>query len=284
MAVIIGRPGNPDRYVYNPSNPSDTSNKVEPDRSPAQLPNIPDNLVTNKMRLQNIVDNKDIYKNLPSQERPGMNVYQDMMQDFRTSTPEAMQTYADRFPLTQFMMTAPEKIARSTMLGNVISSIGNRYNQAKDFVGGLFPGDNTMLNNLTEDFAGLRNIKNDATQIFRDLTPGTSEMRDYFGVKKNNSTDIAETVLEEVSTADNRVQNMAKNDLTKLNAMLESDPVNFVGDTEGLFLKNKSGTVIPATINNLSATQDAYLNPNLPFSSQTFPYYQQKLKALGLTK
>ncbi len=196
MAVIIGRPGNPDRYVYNPSNPRDTSNKVEPDRSPAQLPNIPDNLITNEMRLQNIIDNKDIYKNQPSQERPGMNVYQDQVQDFRTSTPEAMQTYADRFPLTQFMMTAPEKIARSTMLGNVISSIGNRYNQAKDFVGGLFPGDNTMLNNLTEDFAGLRNIKNDASQMFRDLTPGTSEMRDYFGVKKNNSTDIAETVFD----------------------------------------------------------------------------------------
>ena len=66
MAVIIGRPGNPDRYVYNPSNPRDTSNKVEPDRSPAQLPNIPDNLITNEMRLQNIIDNKDIYKNQPS--------------------------------------------------------------------------------------------------------------------------------------------------------------------------------------------------------------------------
>ena len=27
MAIIIGSPNNPDRYVYNPSNPSDTSNK-----------------------------------------------------------------------------------------------------------------------------------------------------------------------------------------------------------------------------------------------------------------
>ena len=33
---------------------------------PAQLPNIPDNLITNEMRLQNIIDNKDIFKNQPS--------------------------------------------------------------------------------------------------------------------------------------------------------------------------------------------------------------------------
>ena len=205
MAVIIGRPGNPDRYVYNPSNPGDTSNKVEPDRSPAQLPNIPDNLVTNEMRLQNLIDNKDIYKNQASQERPGMNVYQDMMQDFRTSTPEAMQTYADRFPLTQFMMTAPEKIARSTMLGNVISSIGGGFNKAKDFASGLFPGDNTMLSNMAGDFAALPSkFKKDAGQMisdFRNLTPdldqGVSAFRDFLGVKKNNATDIAETALGE---------------------------------------------------------------------------------------
>ena len=290
MAVIIGRPGNPDRYVYNPSNPGDTSNKVEPDRSPAQLPNIPDNLVTNEMRLQNLIDNKDIYKNQASQERPGMNVYQDMMQDFRTSTPEAMQTYADRFPLTQFMMTAPEKIARSTMLGNVISSIGGGFNKAKDFASGLFPGDNTMLNDMAGDFAGLRNIKKDLGTmakevpqiLLQDMDKGVGEFRDFFGVKKNNATDIVETALGEEDNANQRVMNMAQSDLTKLNAMMEPDPVNFVGDTEGLFLKNKSGMAIPATINNLSATQDPFLNPSLPFSEKTYPYYQQTLKKLGL--
>jgi len=290
MAVIIGRPGNPDRYVYNPSNPGDTSNKVEPDRSPAQLPNIPDNLITNEMRLQNLIDNKDIYKNQASQERPGMNVYQDMMQDFRTSTPEAMQTYADRFPLTQFMMTAPEKIARSTMLGNVISSIGGGFNKAKDFASGLFPGDNTMLNDMAGDFAGLRNIKKDLGTmakevpqiLLQDMDKGVGEFRDFFGVKKNNATDIVETALGEEDNANQRVMNMAQSDLTKLNAMMEPDPVNFVGDTEGLFLKNKSGMAIPATINNLSATQDPFLNPSLPFSEKTYPYYQQTLKKLGL--
>tara|TARA_R100000900_G_C3330123_1_gene163240 strand:- start:278 stop:1153 length:876 start_codon:yes stop_codon:yes gene_type:complete len=290
MAVIIGRPGNPDRYVYNPSNPGDTSNKVEPDRSPAQLPNIPDNLITNEMRLQNLIDNKDIYKNQASQERPGMNVYQDMMQDFRTSTPEAMQTYADRFPLTQFMMTAPEKIARSTMLGNVISSIGAGFNKAKDFASGLFPGDNTMLNDMAGDFAGLRNIKKDLGTmakevpqiLLQDMDKGVGEFRDFFGVKKNNATDIVETALGEEDNANQRVMNMAQSDLTKLNAMMEPDPVNFVGDTEGLFLKNKSGMAIPATINNLSATQDPFLNPSLPFSEKTYPYYQQTLKKLGL--
>ncbi len=203
MAVIIG--SGKDAYRYNPENPRDVSDRVEPLRAPAQLPNIPDNLVTNEMRLQNLIDNKDIYKNQPSPTRPGMNVYQDQMQDFRTSTPEAMQTYADRFPLAQFMMTAPEKIARSTMLGNVISSIGGGFNKAKNFAGGLFPGDNTMLNNMAGDFAALPSkFKKDAGQMisdFQNLTPdldkGVSAFRDFFGVKKNNATDIAETALGE---------------------------------------------------------------------------------------
>jgi len=201
MAVIIG--SGKDAYRYNPQNPRDVSDRVEPLRAPAQLPNIPDNLVTNEMRLQNLIDNKDIYKNQPSPTRPGMNVYQDQIQDFRTSTPEAMQTYADRFPLAQFMMTAPEKIARSTMLGNVISSIGGGFNKAKNFAGGLFPGDNTMLNNMAGDFAALPSkFKKDAGQMisdFQNLTPdldkGVSAFRDFLGVKKNNATDIAETAL-----------------------------------------------------------------------------------------
>ena len=63
MAVIIG--SGKDAYRYNPENPRDVSDRVEPLRAPAQLPNIPDNLVTNEMRLQNLIDNKDIFKNQP---------------------------------------------------------------------------------------------------------------------------------------------------------------------------------------------------------------------------
>jgi len=204
MAVIIG--SGKDAYRYNPQNPRDVSDRVEPLRAPAQLPNIPDNLVTNEMRLQNLIDNKDIYKNQPSPTRPGMNVYQDQIQDFRTSTPEAMQTYADRFPLAQFMMTAPEKIARSTLLGNVISSIGGRFNKAKDFASGLFPGDNTMLNNMAGDFAALPGaLKKDLGTmakevpqiLLQDMDKGVGAFRDFFGVKKNNATDIVETALGE---------------------------------------------------------------------------------------
>jgi len=201
MAVIIG--SGKDAYRYNPENPRDVSDRVNSFEDRGRLPNIPDNLITNEMRLENLVDNKDYFKNQPSPTRPGMNVYQDRMQDFRTSSPEAMQTYADRFPLTQFMMTAPEKIARSTMLGNVISSIGEGFNKAKNFAGGLFPGDNTMLNNMAGDFAALPSkFKKDAGQMisdFQNLTPdldkGVSAFRDFLGVKKNNATDIAETAL-----------------------------------------------------------------------------------------
>ena len=40
MAIIIGSPNNPDRYVYNPSNPSDTSN--QPGSSSSS--NVPDQI------------------------------------------------------------------------------------------------------------------------------------------------------------------------------------------------------------------------------------------------
>jgi len=119
---------------------------------PAQLPNIPDNLITNKMRLQNIVDNKDIFKNQPSPTRPGMNVYQDRMQDFRTSTPEAMQTYADRFPLTQMAMTGLPRIAMSMIPGgNVFSAIANAYQSGKGKVQG---GARSLGSNLAGEFSG----------------------------------------------------------------------------------------------------------------------------------
>ena len=204
MAVIIG--SGKDAYRYNPENPRDVSDRVNSFEDRGRLPNIPDNLITNEMRLENLVDNKDYFKNQPSPTRPGMNVYQDRMQDFRTSSPEAMQTYADRFPLTQFMMTAPEKIARSTLLGNVISSIGGRFNKAKDFASGLFPGDNTMLNNMAADFAALPGaLKKDLGTmakevpqiLLQDMDKGVGAFRDFFGVKKNNATDIVETALGE---------------------------------------------------------------------------------------
>lgn len=204
MAVVIG--SGKDAYRYNPENPRDVSDRVNSFEDKGRLPNIPDNLITNEMRLENLVDTKDYFKNQPSPTRPGMNVYQDRMQDFRTSSPEAMQTYADRFPLTQFMMTAPEKIARSTMLGNVISSIGGGFNKAKDFASGLFPGDNTMLNNMAGDFAALPSaLKKDLGTmakevpqiLLQDMDKGVGAFRDFFGVKKNNATDIAETALGE---------------------------------------------------------------------------------------
>jgi hypothetical protein len=123
---------------------------------PAQLPNIPDNLITNEMRLQNIIDNKDIFKNQPSPTRPGMNVYQDRMQDFRTSTPEAMQTYANRFPLTQFAMTGLPRIAMSMIPGgNVFSAIANAYQSGKGKVQG---GLSSIADEFSGTLAGLKSL------------------------------------------------------------------------------------------------------------------------------
>jgi hypothetical protein len=50
--------------------------------------------------LQNIIDRKDVLKLQASPDRPGMNVYQDTIQDFRTSSPVNAAAYEQRFPLT----------------------------------------------------------------------------------------------------------------------------------------------------------------------------------------
>jgi len=134
--IIIGRPSNPDRYVYNPKDARDVlSGRVEPLRAPANLPNIPDNLITDEMRLQNIIDNKNLSKNIPSPDREGMNVYQDIIQDFRTSTPERGEVYTKRFPITSVL----ENLANS---GGIFGTVGRAIfdkgrNTVADTVTGL---------------------------------------------------------------------------------------------------------------------------------------------------
>ena len=194
MAIIIGSPDNPDRYFYNPESPRDTSNKVEPDRAPAQLPNIPDNLITDQMRLQNIVDNKNLFKNVPSPDRPGMSVYQDQIEQFRTSTPERMQVYGERFPFAQFMMETPRKIAENTLFGNLISSLNQSFTGAKNkvsdfsrglFPQGLFPGLGPTIQGFAEDLSnvpsGIKKDMNNFKGLFREIT----------GTKKNTAEDLA---------------------------------------------------------------------------------------------
>ena len=159
---------------------------------PAQLPNIPDNLITNEMRLQNIIDNKDIFKNQPSLTRPGMNVYQDKMQDFRTSTPEAMQTYANRFPLTQFAMTGLPKIATSMVpFGNVFSAIADSYQSGKGRIQG---GVASVYDQLSGTFEGIRSLL--PTSLGGENVPGEpSEFvaKKFVNESKKDDPDIFES-------------------------------------------------------------------------------------------
>ena len=203
------------------------------------------------------------------------NLFQQQLQDFVSASPVNMQVYANSgltgAGLNKFMTTFPESVANASLVGNIISGIQSGAGQAKDFVGGLFPGDSTDLQNLVDDFASIPDgLKKDAGTMLginQDLQPGVNEVREELGVKKQTANDIVETAFSDET----------------MEAMSAGDPVNFVGDTKGLFLTTPQG-VIPATISNLSATQDPFLNPSLPFSEQTYPYYQQTLKKLGLTK
>ena len=190
--IIIGSPDNPDRYVYNPESPRDTSNRVEPNRAPAQLPNIPDNLITDEMRLQNIIDNKNLFKNIPSPDREGMNVYQDMIQDFRTSTPKRGDVYTKRFPIT----SALENLANS---GGIFGTLARAaFDQGKGTVsnlaGGLFPGAGETFRGIAEDFAAAPGgVAEDFKTLIglKDDNPVKGEVREVLDVKKNTAEDIA---------------------------------------------------------------------------------------------
>ena len=212
----------------------------------------------------------------------GLTEYSGAMQDFKTGTPEEQAAFKIRFPnpIAKVFGGIGDYIMNATFLGKGLQALESGANKAKDFVGGLFPGDNTQLNNLMSDFASVPGgatqdavqmfkdlTPKDAVQMFKDLTPGVGEVREELGVKKQTANDIVETAFSDET----------------MEAMSAGDPVNFVGDTKGLFLTTPQGA-IPATISNLSATQDPFLNPSLPFSEQTYPYYQQTLKKLGLTK
>jgi len=173
---------------------------------PAQLPNIPDNLITNEMRLQNIVDNKDIFKNQPSPTRPGMNVYQDRMQDFRTSTPERMKTYAKRFPLTQMAMTLPEKVISKTLLGNIIKS----FNTAKTGIGTLKDKISNVFKTKFEDPYSQASSSYDYDNLNIEGYPDEIQRRLQVGPiseEDTSETNIEAIKDEKTSYKNNKIQN-----------------------------------------------------------------------------
>lgn len=155
--------------------------------------------------LQSIIDRKDVLKLQPSPDRSGLNVYQDTMQDFRTSSPTNMAAYAQRFPMQQFMMEGPKAIAQNTLLGNIISAMGG----AKDFSSGLFPqgfmpGLGAEVDKFATQLAAAPGeFKKDVSKMFgmTDDEPTKANLREDFDIKKNTAEDIVEGSLfkEEVS-------------------------------------------------------------------------------------
>ena len=152
--------------------------------------------------LQNIIDRKDVLKLQASPDRPGMNVFQDLIQDFRTSSPTNMAAYAQRFPMQQFMMEGPKAIAQNTLLGNIISAIGGGKNKVGEFASGLFPqgfmpglGDE-VDRFMTQLAAAPGGFKKDFVKMFtKDDEPTKANLRENFDIKKNTAEDIVEGSL-----------------------------------------------------------------------------------------
>jgi hypothetical protein len=159
--------------------------------------------------LQNIIDRKDVLKLQASPDRPGMNVFQDLIQDFRTSSPTNMAAYAQRFPMQQFMMEGPKAIAQNTLLGNIISAMGGAKDKVGEFASGLFPqgfmpGLGDEVDRFTTQLtAAPGEFKKDFVKMFtKDDEPTKANLREDFDIKKNTAEDIVEGSLFK----DNEVQ------------------------------------------------------------------------------
>lgn len=176
MAIIIGGPNNPNAYVYQPNNPGNTSvsppNQSQNNQASYTVTGGPHSEGPRKLKkkiktttgtsfgpagggigtfsgqniqsaaaptpsevLQSIVDVKDRVKNIPG--TGGLNTYQNLIQNFRTSSPANMAAYAERFPVSQFAMTGLPAIVKSMVPGgNVFSMIADAYQSGKEKVMG----------------------------------------------------------------------------------------------------------------------------------------------------
>lgn len=109
--------------------PTPSSNQMSPAGPGQQLYN-PNLSVQNE--LENLVQQKNYLQQQPSENVPGVNLYQEKMQDFITSSPLNREIYKDRFPIggafNLFMTEAPANIAKMSPVGNMVSGILNAFN------------------------------------------------------------------------------------------------------------------------------------------------------------
>ena len=217
MAIVIGSGDN--AYYYNPENPGETTNKVNPNTGVtySMSGNIHSNDPVKRVRnepfipgpsspapedqLQFLIDNKNKLTGIQG-VNPELNAYQEAIQNFRTSDPMNMAAYADRFPLTNFMMTAPNKIAENTLFGQVLSAMNTGKDKAKEFASGLFP--QGFMPGLGQTFSDIKeDAKNVIPAVTKDLNTFTGLFRNITNTKKNTAEDIAPGVLTETKAIQN---------------------------------------------------------------------------------
>lgn len=182
--------------------------------------------------LQNIVDQKNILKFQTSPDRPGMNAYQDAIQNFRTSSDANMAAYADRFPLTQFAMTGLPRIAMSMLPGgNVFSTIANAYQSGKGRVQG-------GLSTIADEF-------NPMVQGIKSLFIKDKSTPEEFVVRKNQSAPLGDRFDETNEKKLNTSVDTDNEDIFKLPydqigsyATATNINPNIIRETEGNYLVN----------------------------------------------
>jgi len=189
--------------------------------------------------LQNIVDQKDILKFQPSPDRPGMNAYQDAIQNFRTASPANMAAYGQRFPLTQFAMTGLPSIMTSMIPGgNVFFFFFNAYQSGKGRVqGGLsavadeFSGTLSGLKSLLPTSLGGANIPGEPSEFVAKKFVNESKP-DIFELNTSTDTPDSQLLFKIPGTPGYMIQKDPKADINKF-VDLAKYPGTFVTFNEG---------------------------------------------------
>ena len=111
------------------SGPRQYKRKITP--SHVDISGFPSQADQSNFELENLVQQKKYLQQQPSENVPGVNLYQEKMQDFITSSPLNREIYKDRFPIggafNLFMTEAPANIAKMSPVGNMVSGILNAF-------------------------------------------------------------------------------------------------------------------------------------------------------------
>jgi len=199
--------------------------------------------------------------------------------------PAFAQAYAERFPITNLLMTLPSTILESTIPARVISGALNKGRDVADFAGGLFPGAGATFQGIGEDFATApAGIQEDFTTMLginKDDNPVKSVLREELDIKKNTSNDISPDTFMKAEDRNPGIANLNVSQGTPVSEAFFSEP------TVDEFLRRNNQFTEKTPIKEIAMRSGNAFDPNNPGQMANFirdnsGYFDRVIKQLGL--